>query len=104
MSEMCGTRLAGNTGRKKSSFWHHRTNLSGYIFGTKACIDNQKKTCYTPIPPLHACPDNLVNFGLLTAEICWRVWSTPSNFNGFPVLAALLHGTLVVGVSQTLRR
>jgi len=45
----------------------------------------------------------MVNFGLLTAEIRWRVWGTPSNFNGFRVLAALLHGTLVVGVSQTLR-
>jgi len=42
----------------------------------------------------------MVNFGLLTAEICWRVWGTPANFNGFRVLAALLHGTLVVGVSQ----
>jgi len=31
------------------------------------------------------------------------VWGTPANFNGFRVLAALLHGTLVVGVSQTLR-
>ena len=50
------------------------------------------------------CPDNMVNFGLLTAEICWRVWGTPANFNGFRVLAALLHGILVVGVSQTLRR
>jgi len=47
------------------------------------------------------CPRNMVNFGLLTAEICWRVWGTPANFNGFRVLAALLHGTLVVGVSQT---
>jgi len=46
----------------------------------------------------------MVNFGLLTAEICWRVWGTPANFNGFLILAALLHGTLVVGVSQTLRR
>jgi len=46
----------------------------------------------------------MVNFGLLTAEICWRVWGTPANFNGFHVLAALLHGTLVVVVSQTLRR
>jgi len=45
-----------------------------------------------------------VNFGLLTAEICWRVSGTPANFNGFRVLAALLHGTLVLGVSQTLRR
>jgi len=50
------------------------------------------------------CPDNMVNFGLLTAEICWRVWGTPANFNGFCVLAALLQGTLVVGVSQTLWR
>ena len=40
----------------------------------------------------------------LAAEICWRVWVTPANFNGFRVLAALLHGTLVVGVSQTLWR
>jgi len=46
------------------------------------------------------CPDNMVNVGLLTAEICWRVWGTPANFNGFRVLAALL--PLVVGVSQTL--
>jgi len=42
----------------------------------------------------------MVNFGLLTAEICWRVWGTPANFNGFRVLAALLHDTLVVGVSK----
>ena len=89
--------------------------------------------------------------GPLTAEICWRVWGTPANFNRFhilhllverrcspeanqtlhdvwpspglihyiyiswdswpvmefcqvlccPILAALLHGTRVVGVSQT---
>jgi len=38
----------------------------------------------------------MVTFGLLTAEICWRVWGTPANFNGFCVLAVLLHGTLVV--------
>jgi len=44
-----------------------------------------------------------VNFGLLAAEICWRVWGTPANFNRFRILAVLLHGTLVVGVSQTLR-
>jgi len=50
------------------------------------------------------CLYNMVNFGPLTAEIRWRVWDTPANFNGYRVLAALLHGTLVVGVSQTLRR
>jgi len=30
--------------------------------------------------------------GLLTAKIRWRVWGTPANFNGFRVLAVLLHG------------
>jgi len=39
--------------------------------------------------------------GLLAAEIVSLVWGTPANFNGFRILAALLHGTLVVGVSQT---
>ena len=42
----------------------------------------------------------MVNFGLLEAEIVSLVWGTPANFNGFRVLAALLHGTLVVGISQ----
>jgi len=48
-------------------------------------------------------PHNMVNFGPLAAEICWRVWGTPAHFNRFRVLAALLQGTLVVGISQTLR-
>ena len=47
------------------------------------------------------CPHNMVNFGPLAAEIVSVVWGTPGNFNGFRVLAALLHGTLVVGISQT---
>jgi len=48
----------------------------------------------------------MVNFGPLAAEIGLPVWGTPANFNGFRVLAALslLHGTLIVGVSETLRR
>jgi len=46
----------------------------------------------------------MMNFGLLGAEIDPVVWGTPSNFNGFRVLAALLHGSEVVSVSQTLRR
>jgi len=50
------------------------------------------------------CHDNTVNFGPLVAEICWRVWGTPVNFNGFRVLASLLPVTLVVGISQTLWR
>ena len=44
-----------------------------------------------------------MNFGLLAAEIVLGVWGTPATFNGFRVLAALLHGSQVVIVSQTLR-
>jgi len=43
----------------------------------------------------------MVNFSPLAAEIVSLVWGTPGNFNGFRVLAALLHGTLIVGISQT---
>jgi len=43
----------------------------------------------------------MVNFGPQAAEIGPVVCGTPANFNGFGVLAALLHGT---GISQTLRR
>jgi len=36
-------------------------------------------------------PHNMVNFGPLVAEIDPVVWGTPANFNGFRVLASLLH-------------
>jgi len=43
----------------------------------------------------------MVNFGPLAAEIGPVIWGSPANFNGFHVYAALLHDTLVVGISQT---
>ena len=92
---MCSTRLAKMQDQKiakNSPSGHHRTTLSGYIFATKACINNRKKNWLNSnVAP--TCPHNMVNFGPLAAEICW--------LNGFHILAALLHGTLVVGVSQT---
>jgi len=48
MSEMRCTLLVENTGRKKSPkppCGHPRRTLSGYIFATKARIDNRKKNC-----------------------------------------------------------
>jgi len=42
----------------------------------------------------------MVNFGPLAAEIVSLVWGTPTNFNGFRVLAALLHGTVVVASAK----
>jgi len=81
-SEMCRKRLPENTGRKKSLSGHHRTTLSGYIFATKARINNRKKHLLRRnICP--TCPYNMGNFGLLTAEIVSLVWGTPPSFNGF---------------------
>ena len=99
----CAVRCSLKYRTQKLPFWHHRTNLSGRVFAAEAYIDNRKKNLLN-IDTSSTCLRNMVNFGLLTAEICWRVWGTPTHFNGFRVLAALLHGTLVAGVSQTLRR
>ena len=65
-SETCCARLAENTGLKKSPSGHHRTSSWGYIFGTKACIDNRKNLLNSNISS--TCPD-MVNFGLLTASL-----------------------------------
>jgi len=63
----------------------------GYIFATKARIDNRKKLVKQQYV-LHM-PHNMANFGPLEAEIGLVVWGTPANFfHGFRVLAALLHG------------
>jgi len=62
----------------------------GYIFATKARIDNRKKPVISNMSS--TCPHNMANFGPLAAEIDLVVWGTPANFNGSRVLAALLHG------------
>jgi len=43
----------------------------------------------------------VVNFGPLAAEIDPVVCCTPANYTGFHASAVLLHGTPVLGVSQT---
>ena len=40
------------------------------------------------------------HFGLLAAEIVSLVGGTPANFNGFRVLAALLHGTVLMASAK----
>ena len=101
--ERCCTRLAANAGPKNVAKNRH--------LGTSAqicrAISSQLRHVSTIGKNLlssntsSTCPHNMVNFGQLAAEIVSLVWGTPGNFNGFRVLAALLHGTLVVGVSQT---
>jgi len=83
--------------RQKSPSGHHRTNSTVYIFATEARIDSHLLSSNTS----STWPYNMMNFGPLVAEILSLAWGTPANFNGFRVFAALLHGTLVLSVSQT---
>ena len=102
---MCCARLAGNAGPKKSPKSRHLGTIAQICRAISSQLRHVstigKKLLSSNISPI--C-HNMVNFGPLAAEIFWRVWGTPANFNGFRVLAASLHGILVVSVSQTLRR
>ena len=102
---MCCTRLAGNAGPKKSPKIGHLGTIAQLCQAISSQLRHAsaigKKLVKQQYLLSSTCSDNMVNFGLLTAEIRWRVWGTPANFIGFRVLAALLHGTLVQGVCQT---
>jgi len=152
-SEMCCMRLAEKIQDAKiapNSPAHIRTNLSGYVFTAKACIDNWNKLAKQQYL-LHMCSqygerqptngwDRFVSYGhpSILASLLHRrrskevnqtlhdLWpssglvhyrellpltelSQAQNSLGVqilrsPILAALLHGTRAVGVSQTLRR
>jgi len=74
-----------NTGRKKSPkilhlrtiafTYYYRTTLSGYIFTTKACIDNWKNQLSSNTSC--TCPYNMVNLSPLAAETVSLAWGTP---------------------------
>jgi len=49
--------------RQKSPSGHHRTTLSGYIFATKACIDNRKKNLLSSNMSSR-CPHSMMNLAL----------------------------------------
>ena len=103
MSEMCCTRLAENTGCQKYRHFGTIGQLCPAASSQLRHVSTIGKTLLSSNVSSTS-PHNMVNFGPLAAEICWRVWGTPANFNCFRVLAALLYGTLAVGVSQILRR
>jgi len=100
---MCCTWLAENTGYKK---WPKIRHL-GTIAQLYRAISLQLRHVSTIGEKLlnsntsSICLHNMANFGPLTAAIGSGVWDTPAYFNGFQILAALLHGSLVMGVSQT---
>jgi len=94
--ETCCTRFAENTGRKKVAKNRHLGSIaqicraiSSQLRHVSTIGKKRVKQQYVPT---------------IAAEIGLPVWGSPANFNGFHVLAALLHGSQVVSVSQTLRR
>jgi len=97
------TRLARNTRRRndaKNCYLRTIAQLCRAISSQlRHVLTIGKNLLSSNISP--TCAYNVVNFGPLAAEIISLVWGTPANFNGFRVLAALLHGTLLLGVSQT---
>jgi len=84
---------------KNSPSAHHHITLSGYVFATKACIDNWKKNLLNSnIFP--TCSHDMLN--PLPAEIGSLVWATPANFNRFRVLASLLQRRRSAAANQIL--
>jgi len=102
---MCGMRLAENAGPKKVAKNRHLRTIAQLCPAESSqrrhisTIGKNLFSSNTSSTGSH----NMANFSPLAAEIGSGVCGTPANINGFRVLAAM-HGTLVVGTSQTLRR
>jgi len=104
-SERCCTRLAANAGPKKVAKNRHLGTIPQLCRAISSQLEHvstigkklAKQQYLVYMSAQHG------ELGPLAAEIFSLVWGTPTNFNWFRVLAVLLHGTLVVGVSQTLR-
>jgi len=90
-SEMCCMRFAENTARKKLPKSRHLGTIPqlcrAISLQLRHVLTIGKNLLSSNISSM--CPHNMVNIGSLAAEICWRVWGTHENFNGFRVLAAL---------------
>jgi len=101
---MCCMRLAGNTKRKNLWKIRHLHTIAhlcqAYVSATKACIDNQKK----PVKQqylFHMSPQ-YCELRPTNGWDSWWVWGTLANFNGFRVLASLLHRLRSMELNQTL--
>jgi len=96
------TRLAANTGRKKSPSRHHRTTLLGHIFATKPCIDKSEKKLVKQQYLLQMS----LQYGELRPTNDWDRLAGlghPFIFQRVSRLGSITARHLVVGISQTLR-
>jgi len=65
---------------KNSPSAHHRTTLSGYVFATKACIDDRKQILFNSNIS-SKCSHNMVNFSPLTAERSVWAFAAPQQIS-----------------------
>jgi len=104
MTEMCCTRLAGSAGPKKSPKIRHLGTVAQFCRTISSQLRHVstigKNLLNSNTSP--TCPHNMVSFSPLTTEICWQVWGTPANFNGFRVLPSLLQRRCSPEANQTL--
>jgi len=95
-SETCCTRLAKKYRTQKPAKIRHLGTIAQLCRAISSqlrhasTVEKNLPNSNTSSTRLH----NMVNVGSLTAAIGLPVWGTPANFNGFRVLAGLLHGTL----------
>ena len=102
---MCCKRLAKNSGPKKSPKIRHLGTIA------QLCRAESSQIRHVSIIGEKLVKQQYVlnissQYGKLRPTGGWDqlgVCGTPANFNGFRILAALLHASLVVSVSQTLR-
>jgi len=102
---MCGMWLAENAGPKKVAKNRHLGTIAQLCRAMSSQPRHELTIGKKLVKQQYVLQmsHNMVNIGPLTAEIGPVVWGTPVNFNGFRVVAALLHGSQVMSVSQTLR-
>jgi len=103
-SETCCTRLAEKHRTQKYPKIRHLRTIAQLCWAISSELRHtstiRKKLLNSSISS--TCPHNIVNSGPLTAEIGWRAWGTPANFNGFRVLASLLHRRRSTEINHTL--
>ena len=81
--------------RQKSPSGHRRTNLSGYIFATKARIDNRKNLLSSNMSS--TCPHNMENFGLTNGWDLLASLGHPCKFQQVSRLAFVTAATSLTG-------
>jgi len=105
-SEMCCTCLAviqDAKVAKNSPYMGTIAQLCRAISSQPCHVSTTEKTLLNSNTSF-TCPHNMVNFGLLTAEIGSGVWASLQISTGFASLAALLHGKAsakLCGVEQS---